>query len=45
MSDLTSGEVALLILITELKVVELREAGRAYSVEMNILKKLKAIKS
>lgn len=44
MSDLTSGEVALLILYTELRVVELRESGRAYNIEMNILKKLKAIK-
>lgn len=44
MSELNKNELALLILCMEIRAVELRESGRAYNIEMNILKKLKAIK-
>lgn len=38
--ELTSGEMAMLVLIVKLRVIELREAGKYFHNEMNLLLKL-----
>lgn len=43
--DLTKAEIAMLVLIVKLRVIELREADKYFHDEMNLLLKLEEIDS